>query len=550
MLLKNLFLKTLRDNRRSVLIWGSGLALILVGTGASYESIFGAPGPERIKLAQQYKDLAKSFSFLTGEMYDVETYGGYLTARMSGILVVLFSIFALFAGSGIIRGEEEKNSLDLLLSTPHSRLSVLLQKWAGMAVSLLGIVLLTWLGIILGAAAGKQEINAGAAFLAVLDAGLVGLLFGTLALLLGQFMSRKAAAGWTGGILAATYLLNNLSASASSLQWIRYFTPSYYESLSKPLAKSVGVNWLTLPVLTAITLLLLAVTIPAYLGRDQNNYFRLGGIHPVIKARTAREISEPNSIWLTNSFFFGLRSALPGVLIWGIGIAAYTFLIMSVMNTVRSDAFGSFLQNDIYKSLGFVALTTNENLLSLLLFVFAILLFAAYAVTLVSGWSSEENEGRLELILSAPLPRWRMLLGRFLVALISSALVVLIVAGAFALGAQLNNLTINFDKAFGAFFGLWVVCVIIAAAGYLLSAFGPTQAVAITGGLVVVSYFLDLFGPVFKLPGWTQNLSIFHLYGRPITNGLDWSLQFLLLTVSAAFVALAAFRFWQRDIVK
>ena len=125
--------------------------------------------------------------------------------------------------------------------------------------------------------------------------------------------------------------------------------------------------------------------------------------------------------------------------------------------------------------MGFSALATNENLLSAVLFIFAILLFAAFAVMAVAAWSSEENDGRLELLLSTPLARPRLLLSRLGVSLISTSLLVGLSGLIFVVGSGLVGVSVDGGKTFAAFFGLWVLCVIIEAAGYLLTAFGPGE---------------------------------------------------------------------------
>jgi putative exporter of polyketide antibiotics len=112
------------------------------------------------------------------------------------------------------------------------------------------------------------------------------------------------------------------------------------------------------------------------------------------------------------------------------------------------------------------------------------------------------------------------------------------------------NVTVSAGNTFAAFFGLWIVCVIIAAVGYVLAAFGPSWAVGVTAGLVVLSYFSDLLRDVLKLPDVITNLSVFRQYGRPLSEGLQWTPQLVMIVLSVVFITVAAIRFWQRDINK
>ena len=70
----------------------------------------------------------------------------------------------------------------------------------------------------------------------------------------------------------------------------------------------------------------------------------------------------------------------------------------------------------------------------------------------------------------------------------------------------------------------------------------------ILGGLVVVSYLIDLLANLLKFPDWLVNLSIFHQYGRPLNNGLDLLPQLVMLGLSSLMIGLAVVRFDRRDI--
>jgi putative exporter of polyketide antibiotics len=74
--------------------------------------------------------------------------------------------------------------------------------------------------------------------------------------------------------------------------------------------------------------------------------------------------------------------------------------------------------------------------------------------------------------------------------------------------------------------------------------------VAVTGGVVIVSYLTDLLDQVLKIPEAFVKLSVFREYGKPLVNGLDWLVILVMLALSVVFVSGAVFRFQQRDIEK
>jgi ABC-2 type transport system permease protein len=548
-MLGNIFLKTVRDYRWSILWWGGGVAFLMGATAAAYPTLFSGSGANQAKQQADLQDLANSFSFLTGKVPEINTLGGFMYLKAIIYGVVLFALFAILAGSALIRGEEERGSLDILLSTPHSRRNVLLQKVAGLLVVVAFMGVVGWLGLVGGAASAKIDISIGAAALTFLDEALVALVYGSLALLLGQILTRKEAAAWAGGILAATYAMFTIGDSLDSLAWLKPFSPIYYFNLSKPLIPSVGMNWWAMAMLVVLTIVFTVASLSMYLHRDQNDFFHL--LRRNRKVNTSiNSLDQPKSTWLRNDFLFGLHASLPGAVIWGIGIAAYVALIMSIFKSFRESLMGFLNGADIYKQLGFDVTPSNESLLGLSVMFFLVILYAAYAVTQVWNWTGEETEGRLELTLSTPQPRWRLTLVRFAVTAFSSFVVVIIALLTFLISAAIFNVTVDIGKSIQAFLGLWIICLIIAACGFALSAFKASNATALLGGLVIVSYLLNLLADIFKLPSWVVSLSIFNEYGQPLSQGLKLLPQLIILGLVAAFLAIAVARFHQRDIAK
>ncbi len=143
MLLRNIFLKTLRDYRVAILGWGIGMGLTIISPMASVATLINTPAA-RAQLAQ----LAAQFKW-AADPVAAGTVGGYATFKI-GIFILLMAVWPLLAGSRMLRGEEDRGSLDVLLSLPRTRLQVAMQKTAAMWVALLamGVIvgLLAYLG--------------------------------------------------------------------------------------------------------------------------------------------------------------------------------------------------------------------------------------------------------------------------------------------------------------------------------------------------------------------------------------------------------------------
>src|SRR3979409_673345 len=117
--------KTLREYRIAIPGWGIGLVLLLFAEFASVATLDLASLSCVGQLAKKIRLFDDPLAFTTP--------AGYVTFRDFGIfLPLLFSTCSLLGGARLICSEEERGSLDVLLSTPPSHLSVLLEKIAAL----------------------------------------------------------------------------------------------------------------------------------------------------------------------------------------------------------------------------------------------------------------------------------------------------------------------------------------------------------------------------------------------------------------------------------
>src|SRR5712692_8621483 len=71
------------------------------------------------------------------------------------------------------------------------------------------------------------------------------------------------------------------------------------------------------------------------------------------------------------------------------------------------------------------------------------LLLAAYSIAQVARWASDDNEGRLEMVLSAPVSRTRVVIERAATLVIGTSLVVGFSSLAFYLGAHQAGINVQ-----------------------------------------------------------------------------------------------------------
>jgi ABC-2 type transport system permease protein len=78
---------------------------------------------------------------------------------------------------------------------------------------------------------------------------------------------------------------------------------------------------------------------------------------------------------------------------------------------------------------------------------------------------------------------------------------------------------------------LTLLALSFGAIGALVIARFPRVAVPVLGVVAVASFYLPLLAPLFRWPGWSLNLSLFHLYGTPLTTGIYWTGLWVMVAI-------------------
>ena len=545
MWLSSVFLKTLRDYRIAILGWGIGMGLVVVSPMASVSALVTTP-----QARQQLVSLAQTFAW-NADPVAVDTIGGYATFKI-GIFMFLIAIWPLLAGSRMLRGEEDRGSLDVLLSLPRRRLNVALEKLAAMLTALFVMGMLIGL---LAFAGGKKfggDFGLGDALLFGFNLALVCAVFGCLALLISQFtQERGPAAGWTAGLLLVFIVLDMVHRVVPNSEWISRLSPIYYYGLSKPLIPSYGTNAGAMVVLFALAAILGAAAVWLFVRRDVGGTVALPRWLRVPERQASRAL--PVGDWSLGSVYArSIGMITMPTLWWSLGIAGFAGWMVYVVQLMEarlssllssSPAFTALIRNLAGSNVG-----VNAGFLSAMFF-FLPLLLMAFAVTQVSSWSADEQDGRLELVLAAPQARVSVLLGRFAALGTATAAIGLITLLVSAGSAAASGLSLDMGNLAAATLGMIPLGLLMAAIGYLAS--GWLRTAADTGLLSFVLaawFFISFIGPELKLPDATLRLSAFYYYGTPLLHGLQLTSVVGILAVAALALGLGTLRFARKDI--
>ena len=222
-MLRDIWTKTLWDQRRSLLGWAIGFAAVSLVYGAFYP-FAATPG-----YAELIESLPPALADAMG-WGDISTPHGYLGATVFGILgPVLAIIMSIGLGTRAIAGSEEDGSLEMLIAHPVTRTEVVVQKAVALALATLmaGVIVL----VAILAIRGPIDLDLPFAHIAAasLDLALMGLLFGSLAILVGGITGKRGVAiSVTAAVVVIAYLANGLAPQVDALAWLQTLSPFYW----------------------------------------------------------------------------------------------------------------------------------------------------------------------------------------------------------------------------------------------------------------------------------------------------------------------------------
>jgi polyether ionophore transport system permease protein len=539
---RTIWSKTLRDYRVPILSFGFGLALLMVA------GLAGATPA----LRDAYASIAQSLRFL-GDPFATQTPEGYATTRYLELFVpLLLSIWAILAGARMLRGEEERGTLDVLLATPQPRTRVILEKLLALVIALLLVALLMALGTIAGESRTDTQVNVVRALLTALNVSLLAFFFATVALLFSQFTSsRGAAVGLTSGLMVLAILLDGTGRTVSGA-WVQYLSPFYYYNLNRPLISSFNDAPAAALLLLGLSLLFAAISVALFVRRDSGRpAFAWQRNHTNDKLQVERSLKKAERDVSVRSISLRALSAQAWVSFWWLfGIVAWCAFLVLLIPSAQEPLKKALAQSpNLAKIYSASIIGTNAGFLSVLVFGLGILLVVIFAMTLALTWASDLENGRLELLLGTPTSRQRMLLERF-----GAVLLMVLLASVFAwlatvVAAQIANLSIDQGHVIIASFSMLPLALIIVGLVYALA--GRLRYGAVLGivtAYIALAFLAEFLKSLLNLPDWLLSFSIFHLYGSPMTDGINWGAFLGMTSVALVLLLIGLIQFRNVDV--
>jgi ABC-2 type transport system permease protein len=221
----NIFIRELKANLKSLLIWSGIMLLLIMMVVAKYSAFAGNP------------EMLKMLDSMPPAMLDALSMRGFNLTTISGFYGVMFIYFGLMAaiaaamwGSDSISKEERDKTVEFSLVLPVTRSRVVTAKGLAALVNCIAFVLVTWVVSLVAVQSFKPD-QAFYKFLALEMEAMfvVELIFLAIGLLLGCAMKQYKLSGSTAvAIILATYFMSIMAVMNEKLDFLKYFTPFKY----------------------------------------------------------------------------------------------------------------------------------------------------------------------------------------------------------------------------------------------------------------------------------------------------------------------------------
>ncbi len=263
------FKQTLLWRLRGQLIgWSIGLGIYSLMLAALYPSV-----SQIEDLAQFLASYPEEMMAFFGMLTELGTPAGYLDTYFFNYMTLIVGIFVIGAGAGLLVGDEERGTLDLILAHPISRTALFGGRLLALAAATVILLLVNW--AIWAGMAAPVGLNLTAVEVLRPFVPLLAqlMLFGIVALLLSMVLPARRMAGMlTGALLVGNYLLTGLANIEEDLQPLLELTPLHYYQGGLAVE---GVNWSWVGGLLFAALVLAAGAWALFRRRE----IRVGGEH-------------------------------------------------------------------------------------------------------------------------------------------------------------------------------------------------------------------------------------------------------------------------------
>lgn len=252
----------LKEQRRSLLVWGGALFAVSAFYISFYPSIGSSPAMQEV-IDSMPAGVAEALG------YDqITSAAGYIGATVFGLLApILLLVFGISTGARLIAGEEEAGSLELELAHPIGRMRLVGERWLAVAIDLVLLVIPVVAASLLLVFALDLDVELGNLLAMSVGLLLFAMAFGSVAFAVGAATGRRAVAlGSTAALAVIAYMAHAIGPQIQGGEWMADLSPFAWYLGNKPLMNGWDVGGVGL--LAAVVVLAVPVALVSFANRD------------------------------------------------------------------------------------------------------------------------------------------------------------------------------------------------------------------------------------------------------------------------------------------
>lgn len=252
-----------------------------------------------------------------------------------------------------------------------------------------------------------------------------------------------------------------------------------------------------------------------------------------------------------------LRTQRRSLLLWAVAIAAVSAMYSAfypAIGQVKFEAMMESMPPELITAMGFESMSTAAGYVSATVYallgaVLVLVCSISLGARLVAG---HEEDGLLELELSAPVARRRVYLERLLALWVTVLVLVLAVTAILLLMSASFDLELSVGNLLAASGGLLVFGGAFGTLAFAVGAVTGRRGVALgaASALAVLAYLFGYIGPLVEAD-WMEAVSPYHWYvgTEPLINGADWPGFGLLVVLALVPAVVGLLSFDRRDVM-
>jgi ABC-2 type transport system permease protein len=516
---------SLRQDLRNIAPWVGLISVLSASSILAYTWIFTDPAQRQALATTLGANPALSLIF--GPARDLTTADGF-NAWRAGMLGALFAgLMAILIVVRNSRANEDSGQAELIASGVIARQSRLAVAVLMAAIASLALGVVCFLITIACGGGITSTLILSATFTAS------GLMFAGVAAIAAQLgPDSRTASSIAIGTLGVLYVVRGYIDTRGGSTWATWLTPFGWLEETRPATGNDA--W---PLLLCVLLTMALVA----------GAFVLQGHRDFGQGMFAQRPGPAGAGIAGNVWGLGFKLNRGSLITWLIAFAGLGLIFGNLATSIGGILAKNPAMAEILASGAANASDLTFAFIVTILQIVAIIV-AVMGVQIVLHVYSEEIEYRVEPLLAGSLRRSTYLASNTLIALLGTALALLIAGVATGLVAGAKDKSISTSDVI--FQSLVTVPAVWALVGIALAAVGAAPRLRLVAWLGIVATFgLTILGPTFKLPAWALDISPLRHVPNVTAASPDWAGLAWLIAFAALFLTIGFVGYRRRDIV-